>query len=51
MRREKHKIKIKPRRARKRWQINPRTRVHAESGYKRVKMKKELRKVIKEEDG
>lgn len=49
MKKEKHKLKQKRKKTRKRWAINPRTRVHGESKYKRGKKKKEERKIIKEE--
>lgn len=48
MKRERKKLKAKPKKVRKTWQIKPVTRVHAEKGYKRAKAKEEERKELEE---
>jgi hypothetical protein len=49
MEKERKKIKIKPKKMRKTWQIKPTTRIHSEQGYKRAKVKEEERQEIEEE--
>ncbi|MDI6891504.1 MAG: hypothetical protein QMD08_00695 [Actinomycetota bacterium] len=51
MRRERHKIRIKPKKRRKMWLISPRTRIHGELEYKRSKLKEEAKRLIEEESG
>ena len=48
IRRQKLKVKVS-RKERKRWFINPRTRVHGETGYKRSRQKEKNREKLKEE--
>jgi hypothetical protein len=42
-------IRIKPKKQRKEWGINPVERVHDDSAYNRKSMKQELRKTIDQE--
>ncbi len=51
MKRERYRIKVKPKKRRKMWLISPRTRIHGELEYKRSKLKEEARKLIEEEVG
>lgn len=50
MKPKKFKIKIKPKKERKTWTINPRTRVHDTDSYERSKEKKALREIILSEE-
>jgi len=48
MERERKKLKVKPKKVRKTWQIKPTTRVHDEKGYRRAKAKKDEKEEIEE---
>lgn len=51
MKPEKKRIRLKRKKKRKLWKINPISRAHSEKGYRRAKEKEGKQKEIEDEEG